>query len=484
MLPSRWLPWAAALCALAPAVGAQAPKGSKHWKAVQADDFVKVKGSRFFTKDGPWFMFGMNYRSCMNLAADESAGGNYSRFITEMDQLASRGVNHLRIMASSEGAPTIQPFRMYPALMSAPDKWDEDIFVGLDRCVAEAGKRGMRVTMTLNDEWHWSGGFAQYVSWFNNNEQIPYPPSWDPTANPPWGDYTTNASWGVYSLLACEGRTLTAVFLGFEGYANKFYAIPKAQELFKRHIAKVMNRKNTVNQKPYYNDPAIFAWELANEPQSDPNLIKWATDISQFIKEHSSKQLVTSGSEGKFGEQDFKALHSIPTIDFACAHLWVQNWGAYAMLDSSSSNLNSAIEYARRFIGDISKWSTDINKPVVLEEFGFPRDNWLNEGEGKYLYASSATTRNKDTYYDSVLNLIVHYWAEGKAFAGFQPWAYGGIWRPEPRYRNKFNEAWAGDPPHEAPGWYDLYDTDYTMEVIEKYVIFVKTLIGYGVGKK
>ena len=38
------------------------------------------------------------------------------------------------------------------------------------------------------------------------------------------------------------------------------------------------------------------------------------------------------------------------------------------------------------------------------------------------------------------------------------------------------------DPPHEAPGWYDLYDTDYTMEVIEKYVIYVKTLIGHGVG--
>jgi len=38
------------------------------------------------------------------------------------------------------------------------------------------------------------------------------------------------------------------------------------------------------------------------------------------------------------------------------------------------------------------------------------------------------------------------------------------------------------DPPHEAPGWYDLYDTDYTMEIIEKHVILVKTLIGYGVG--
>ncbi|KAH7106924.1 glycoside hydrolase [Auriculariales sp. MPI-PUGE-AT-0066] len=411
-------------------------------------------------------MVGMNYWSCMNLAADEDAGGNYTRFIEEMDQMASRGVNHLRIMAASEGAPTIQPFRMYPALMSAPEVWDEKIFVGLDRCVEEARKRGMRLTMTLNNMWHWSGGFAQYVSWLSNDEQIPYPPSWDPTLNPPWGDYTTNGTWG------------------FDGYANKFLDMPKAQELWNKHILKLIFRDNTVSKRKYYDDATILAWELANEPQSAMNLIKWATDTSRFIKSNAPHQLVTTGSEGKFGESDFKKLHNIPDIDFACAHLWVQNWGAYSMLDATSANLNSAIEYARKFIGDISRWSTDINKPVVLEEFGFPRDNWLNKGDGKYLYASTATTRNKDAYFDSVLSLITTYWAEGKGFAGFQPWAYGGIFRPEPRFRNKFNEAWAGDPPHEAPGWYDLYDTDYTMEVIEKYVVLVKTLIGYGVGNK
>ena len=52
-----------------------------------------------------------------------------------------------RIMASSEGAPTIQPFRMYPPLLEAPYKWNEQIFVGLDRCIAEASKRGMRYVL-------------------------------------------------------------------------------------------------------------------------------------------------------------------------------------------------------------------------------------------------------------------------------------------------------------------------------------------------
>lgn len=49
------------------------------------------------------------------------------------------------------------------ALQPAPGVWNEDIFVGLDRCIAEMAKRGMRATMTVANEWQWSGGFAQYV---------------------------------------------------------------------------------------------------------------------------------------------------------------------------------------------------------------------------------------------------------------------------------------------------------------------------------
>lgn len=28
--------------------------------------------------------------------------------------------------------------------------------------------------------------------------------------------------------------------------------------------------------------------------------------------------------------------------------------------------------------------------------------------------------------------------------------------------------VWAGDPPHESPGWYDLYDDDYAMEIVRR----------------
>ena len=54
------------------------------------------------------------------------------------------------------------------------------------------------------------------------------------------------------------------------------------------------------------------------------------------------------------------------------------------------------------------------------------------------------------------------------AYVGTSPWAYGGIYRPETQRANEFGDVWAGDPPHESPGWYDLYDTDEAMNIIHR----------------
>lgn len=138
------------------------PKGhhgygqSENDGSITPDDYVSVDGNRLKDSHGTTvYLTGLNYWSCMNLAADDSVGGNHSRFITELDQMASKGVNHLRLMASSEGAPTHQPFRMDPPLMQSPGEYNEEIFVGMDRCLAEMSKRGMRATMTLANEWQW-----------------------------------------------------------------------------------------------------------------------------------------------------------------------------------------------------------------------------------------------------------------------------------------------------------------------------------------
>jgi mannan endo-1,4-beta-mannosidase len=46
-----------------------------------------------------------------------------------------------------------------------------------------------------------------------------------------------------------------------------------------------------------------------------------------------------------------------------------------------------------------SKWSAEIGKPIFLEEFGMARNNWENKDK-EYPYLSSASTSNKDAYFE------------------------------------------------------------------------------------
>lgn len=310
--------------------------------SIQADDFVKVDEMRMKNSKGEiQYLTGINYWACLNLAADADQGGEYNRFITELDHMRAVGINHLRIMAGSEGNPTPQPFRMNPPLQPSPGTYNEKIFVGLDRCLAEMSKRGMRATMTLNDQWQWSGGFAQYVSWTHNNEEIDYPPSWNLSAAPQrpgppgrgWGNYTTTGDWNKYIT-----------------YGDQFYTDDAAEALFKAHIDKVLNRKNTVNGRVYKEDATVMTWQLANEPQpqvpttflgpyglqlppnpSDP-IFPWIDRISTYIKQGAPKQLITVGFEGKQGEWYWKKVHEPKNVDYSTTRkfcMCMDDWHMY-----------------------------------------------------------------------------------------------------------------------------------------------------------
>jgi mannan endo-1,4-beta-mannosidase len=66
---------------------------------------------------------------------------------------------------------------MIPALMTSPGVYDAKVLAGLDFFIAEAGKRGLKTVMVLNNYWQWSGGMAQYVAW-HEHSPIPYPGDW------------------------------------------------------------------------------------------------------------------------------------------------------------------------------------------------------------------------------------------------------------------------------------------------------------------
>ena len=73
-------------------------------------------------------------------------------------------MTHLRILGSSEG-PDNEPWRIIPSLQPCPGVYNADVLDGLDFLLSELRKRNLRATLVLGDEWAWSGGHAQLVTW-------------------------------------------------------------------------------------------------------------------------------------------------------------------------------------------------------------------------------------------------------------------------------------------------------------------------------
>ena len=377
--------------------------------------FVTVQDGKFMIGDEPYYFAGVNFWQGMNLGVDD-ATGDRQRLIAELDHLQELGVTNLRIMASSEG-PDTEPYRMTPSLMVSPGEYNEDVFDGLDFFLAELGKRDMYAVMVLGNYWQWSGGFAQYVSWAEDTT-IPYP-----------GD------WGA-----------------FMNFSAEFYDCEQCQEWYRNHIETVINRTNAYNGLVYRDDPAIFSWELANEPRRFPN--EWIDDTAAFIKSLDPNHLVTTGSEGSppFENQDFIDTHDGSDIDYATIHIWPENWGWYDPQNTDTYDV--ADQMARDYFQEHVADAETLNKPLVLEEFGLARD-WEPLGD-KFDPASPTTYR--DRFYTAMYEEVYAGASSGRPVAGENIWSWSAQAYP--------GDDWIGDPPHEIPGWYSVYDTDESTLVI------------------
>jgi len=384
-----------------PAPGAAAP---------DSPAFVTIKDGRFVLGGKPYYFAGANFWQGMNLGVD-GPSGDRARLLRELDRLRDLGLTNLRVMASSEG-PNSEPFRTVPALMTSPGEYDGSVLDGLDYLLAEMGKRGLKAVMVLNNFWQWSGGMAQYVSW-HEKTPIPYP-----------GDYEK-----------------------FISYSARFYSYPECQDWFRDHIAMLVARTNPYTGVKYRDDPAVFSWELGNEPRRYPQ--SWIDETSAYIHSLDPNHMVTTGSEGAPpGEpaQDFVKTHSAPGIDYVTIHIWPQNWDWYDPKRPGTYKTAEplAVAYFRKHAGEAAA----MGKPLVLEEFGLARD-WATR---KNNLDPASTTTVKDLYYAALFRLVEDSIASGGPAMGDNFWAWAGEARP--------GMSWVGDPPHEPAGWYSVYDAD------------------------
>ena len=226
----------------------------------------------------------------------------------------------------------------------------------LDALLRAAERHGIRVILSLLDNWHYEGGVDSLV---DASETAPAR-----TQPRPTDDASGDFDW--------RGVTPEAKAYEVRRHAL-FFTDAGAQRLYRERVRTVVTR--------YRHDPTIFAWNLLNEPRCETWLVPecddamqaWVETMAAFVKDIDPEHLLTVGAEGFWaanaphaeanpGEwagqtgQNFSANHAPAAIDFATLHIWPDQW--------NQSSPDAMVEWVQAH-AQASK-----GKPLILEEFG------------------------------------------------------------------------------------------------------------------
>jgi len=395
----------------------------------RAQGFVQRKGAQFVLNGQPYYYIGANYwyGSVLGLEADPQHGRE--RLRQELDFLRSKGVTNLRVLAATEGEGQVNGVqRVGPALQTGKGKFNTSVLAGLDLLLSEMGKRNMKAVLFLSNNWEWSGGFLQYLRW---NGRVAD------------SIFRRKLSWD-------EQRDIT----------SRFYTCAPCKEDYLRQVALVLDRTNTVTGKKYINDPAIMAWELANEPRpmrpaAAEAYAQWIGSAAAFIRSKDKNHLITTGHEGEMGTEDmslFTRVHDDKNIDYLTIHIWPKNWGWFgdtSIAKGWSNIVGKTNDYIRRHIAV----AESLGKPLVVEEFGLPRDG--------HVYDPASSTTLRDAYYDDIFRIWQQNATGGGPLAGASFWAFNGQARPHAGQAFwKKGDDYMGDPPMEEQGLNGVFDSD------------------------
>ncbi|TVU35120.1 hypothetical protein EJB05_16991 [Eragrostis curvula] len=309
--------------------------GSSSSYAAPTASFVERRGARLFLDGHPFYVNGWNSYWLMDQAVEMGTRHRVSRMFRDA---AEMGLTVCRTWAFNDGA--------YNALQLAPGHFDERVFKALDRVVAEAGRHGVRLILSLANNLEAFGGKTQYVRW-----------AWE------------------------EG-------VGLSASNDSFFFDPAIRDYFKVYLKTLLTRKNHLTGVEYRNDPTILAWELMNEPRctTDPSgdtLQRWIEEMAAYVKSIDHKHLLTVGSEGFYGPtspkrrktvnpgdwhndygMDFIRNFNVSDIDFGSIHIYPDKWLQDAKLDEK---VKFVTQWITAHVEDAEK---ELGKPLLTTEFG------------------------------------------------------------------------------------------------------------------
>ncbi|MDD5991983.1 MAG: cellulase family glycosylhydrolase [Prevotellaceae bacterium] len=410
---------------------------NKKDKNEQAEDkFVKVVDGHFQRNGKPYYYVGTNFWYGAILGS-EGRGGNRERLCQELDDMKAMGIDNLRILVGSDGEEGVLT-KVEPTLQKAPGVYNDTILAGLDYLLMEMGKRDMVAVLYLNNSWEWSGGY---------------------------GFYLEHAGEGVAPRPNEDG------YPAFMNFMRKYATSEKAHKLFYDYVRFIISRTNRYTNVAYVDDPAIMSWQIGNEPRAFGKeelqpFTNWLKEASALIRSLDKNHLISIGTEGAWGcEGDYETYEKIssdPNIDYCNIHIWPYNW-SWAKPDRLIEDLPAACDSTKQYIDRHIEICDRLNKPLVMEEFGYPRDG--------FKFDKKTSTKGRDGYYKYVFSLVAENAEKGGKFAGCNFWAWGG--RANPQYEQWLpGDDYTGDPAQEAQGLNSVFSTDTTtLEIVKQQVV-------------
>ena len=216
-------------------------------------------------------------------------------------------------------------------------------FVALDRVVDGARRAGVRLILTLANNWANYGGAEAVVRMTGQGED-----------------------------------------------KDAFWSNPVVIDFQREHIATLAGRMNHLSGIQYREDPTIFAWELCNEARQSgwfarsKTLVTWASAMCGALRDAEIEQPIAwggSGHRGKHGE-DLEALLEDGQIDIATLHLYPYHTETKLWrIQDRDERIERAISVGAKVIADRAKLCRAYETPLLVEELGWKLPDKTDDSE-------------------------------------------------------------------------------------------------------
>ena len=302
--------------------------------------FVQCEGARFQIGGRPFPVVGVD---CYFLGyCSDSSRLDVMTAVKQMNANVIRAWAFLNVDNRAPGAAAFQYLNNGAITVDGgPDGLER-----LDALIGAAEQQGLRLILPLVNYWNDFGGMPLYLEW-----------------------------------------------LGITGGPEQFYVAAAARTAYQNWVQAVLTRRNTRTGRLYSEEPAVMAWELANEPRCEVAggrdlFLNWVSDMSSFVKALDSNHLLAVGDEGFLFHAgttdplydgshgvDGEAILGIGDIDFGTYHFYPT-----AMAHPPA--------FGDTWIKDHVAAGQRANKPVMMGEYGLELSSAVTADQRNQWYAS------------------------------------------------------------------------------------------------